>query len=247
MEQAFPDPIFRAYVLQHFDTDGDGRISKEEALAVTSIDICKKDYYETEVPDEEKIASLEGVQYFTNLTVLDCSHNRLTNLDMSQNAVLENLRCDNNRLTSLDISQNTALVHLRCSNNQLTSLDVSQNAVLESLRCNDNQLTSLDVSQNTALVYLCCNDNQLTSLNISQNTELELLSYNDNQLTSLDISQNTKLEHLWCNNLPMTSQIKLFDYIVCRQLKQESESQDNINTEHGTGYISDKTTTEYTD
>ena len=39
MEVAFPDPIFRAYVLANFDTDGDGKISKEEALAVTGIDV----------------------------------------------------------------------------------------------------------------------------------------------------------------------------------------------------------------
>ena len=32
-----PDPVFRQYVLDNFDTDRDGRISRAEAEAVTEI------------------------------------------------------------------------------------------------------------------------------------------------------------------------------------------------------------------
>ncbi|MCH5330580.1 MAG: hypothetical protein J1E04_06390, partial [Alistipes sp.] len=60
-EEMFPDPIFRTYVLNRFDIDGDGKISKEEAEAVTSIDVRK----DVSTPDDERIASLEGIQFFT--------------------------------------------------------------------------------------------------------------------------------------------------------------------------------------
>jgi Leucine-rich repeat (LRR) protein len=67
-------------------------------------------------------------------------------LDVSQNAVLQELDCFENQLTSLDVTQNTALIVLGCDYNQLTSLDVSQNTALQVLVCNENQLTSLNVA-----------------------------------------------------------------------------------------------------
>ena len=36
---AIPDPVFRTYVLENFDTDRDGKISRKEADAVLAIDL----------------------------------------------------------------------------------------------------------------------------------------------------------------------------------------------------------------
>ena len=196
IEETFPDPIFRQYVSDNFDTNKDGKISQEEALRVTSIAV-----YDT--PDNEKIASLEGVQYFTNLKDLDCRYNLLTSLDVSKNTALTTLYCDYNQLTSLNVS-NTALRTLYCHNNQLASLDVSNNMALTKLSCAWNQLITLDVSNNTALTDLSCFGNQLTSLDVSNNTALTDLSCFGNQLTSLDVSNNTALTDLSCNSNQLT-------------------------------------------
>ncbi|MCH5325729.1 MAG: leucine-rich repeat domain-containing protein [Duncaniella sp.] len=109
------DPIFRAYLLENFDTDNDGEISPAEALEVTSIDV-----------ENSGIKSLEGLQYFTNLTYLNCYGNQLTTLDVSKNTALTTLYCSRNQLTALDVSKNTALTTLYCRENQLTTLDVSK-------------------------------------------------------------------------------------------------------------------------
>jgi Leucine-rich repeat (LRR) protein len=53
------------------------------------------------------------------------------------------LECSNNSLTSLNVSGLTALEILLCINNSLTSLNVSGLTLLTSLSCNDNSLTSL--------------------------------------------------------------------------------------------------------
>ena len=164
MEEAFPDPLFREYVLENFDTDGDGKISQEEAAEVTKIDVSNKFY----TSDDEKITSLEGVQYFTNLEELYCYYNQLTDLDVSQNAALTELRCYYNQLTSLDVSGCTALTQLYCDYNQLTSLDVSGCTALTKLECGNNQLTTLDVSKNTALTRLYCDYNPLTTIYMKQ-------------------------------------------------------------------------------
>ena len=182
-ETNFPDATFRAYVSKEFDTDNNGSLSQSERDAVSQIAFFPG----------KNIKSLEGLAYFRNLKMLECSLNQLTSLDVSYNPALTWLHCDENQLTSLDVSQNRALELLSCYKNQLTSLDVRQNTALETLTCNKNQLTSLDVSQNTALEILSCDDNRLTSLDVSQNRALKNLYCHKNQLTSLDCTRNTKI------------------------------------------------------
>jgi len=110
------------------------------------------------------------------------------------------LACSDNRLTSLNVSNNPKLEEMHCGNNQLTSLDLSNNPKLEWLWCPDNQLTSLNVSNSTELLYLCCDNNQITSLNLSNNPKLEWLWCHGNQITALDVSKNTNLRRLGCYN-----------------------------------------------
>ena len=211
----FPDPNFRAYVKEKFDTDNNNSLSESERNAVTEIYVGNKN-----------ITNLEGIKYFPKLEILYCYKNQLTELDVSKNAALKELECyennltsldvrqntklgilncAENNLTSLDVRQNTKLADLSCEKNQLTSLDVSQNPELERLHCGENNLTSLDVSQNPILWILLCNGNKLTSLDVSQNPAMWILVCNGNQLTSLDVSKNTKLSELECYQNQLTS------------------------------------------
>ena len=177
-----PDKTFREYLLKQFDKDGNGVLTPAERYAVTEIDV-----------ENKYISNLSGLQFFPNLKVLNCSHNRLTSLDVSKNTVLQELVCWENQLTSLDVSQNTALQELACFENQLTSLDVSQNPALQKLNCGHNRLTSLDVSKNTELTYLKCSYNRLTELDVSQNTKLTALYFVSNKITSLQADNCTNL------------------------------------------------------
>jgi hypothetical protein len=157
-----PDVNFKKFLVENFDTNKDGEISKEEALKVTRIWCTSKG-----------IKSLEGIASFKNLTVLNCSFNQLTSLDVSNNTALTYLDCSNNQLTLLDVSNNTALTDLDCSSNQLTSLNLSNNTALTDLDCYYNQLTSLNFSNNTALTDLFCFSNAITSLDIRPIKTLE--------------------------------------------------------------------------
>ena len=70
------------------------------------------------------ISDLTGIENFTALTYLNCRHNLLTTIDVSQNNALTELHCQDNLLISLNVSSNTALEGLYCSDNQITSLDI---------------------------------------------------------------------------------------------------------------------------
>ena len=190
----FPDPVFRIYVSGLTGVNVGRTISDAKLANVKEIMVL-----------ESGITSLKGVEYFTNLTVLGCSKNQLTSLDVTQNTLLEELYCSNNQLTTLDVSHNTKLENLQCLNNNLTSLDVTKNTLLSYFRCENNILTSLDVSKNVKLTNLLCDANRLTALDVSRNTELGLLKCENNSISSLDVSNNTKLSYLDCSNNKLTS------------------------------------------
>ncbi|MGM9623879.1 MAG: leucine-rich repeat domain-containing protein [Butyricicoccus porcorum] len=173
----FPDKTFREYVSDNFDENEDGVLSDEEIAKAESI-TCN--YHE--------ISNLKGIEHFTALTALNCSNNKLTNLDVSNNKALEYLNCSGNQLTELEVDSNTALKTLDCGSNFLTKLDVSSNTALEYLYCSSNFLTKLEVSDLTELTELICSGNPLTSLNVSQNHNLETLYCSSCALTSLDLS-----------------------------------------------------------
>lgn len=137
-----------------WDTDGDGKLSPEEAAAVGAIAISGHAKEES-----EKLTSLVGIEYFTGLILFDCSYNRLTELDVSGFASLYELYCVDNQLTALDVSGCIALARLFCQGNRLTLLDVSECVGLIDLACGGNEISSLDVSECTALTRLSCFNN----------------------------------------------------------------------------------------
>ena len=190
----FPDDIFRAYVSENCDSNGDEVLSESEIDAVDDISVSRKN-----------ISNLKGIEYFTNLTYLDCSSNQLTSLDVSSNTALEKLWCSTNKLTEIKLNKKPALWEMWCNDNQLTNLDISGCSALEKLYCSDNQLEVLNVSQNSALEELSCFYNQLTKLDVRSNSELSYLTCVGNQLTELDVSQNTKLTALLCSANPLKS------------------------------------------
>jgi Leucine-rich repeat (LRR) protein len=174
-----PDANFKAALLyEHtIDTNGDGEIQVSEAESYTGgLYVSNKGIYD-----------LSGIEAFISLISLDCSVNKLSSLDVSQNINLGSLNCGGNKFSSLDMRNNTALVYLSCGSGNLSSLDVSNNTALEILNCSLNNLSSLDVSNNTALTYLDCKNNNLSSLDVSKNAALTALVCQNNNLLSLNI------------------------------------------------------------
>ncbi|MEO5775768.1 MAG: T9SS type A sorting domain-containing protein [Flavobacterium sp.] len=175
------------------DSNADGEIEVSEAAQVKFLYL-----------NQYSISSLEGIQYFNNITSLYCHHNLLTSLDVSALANLTWLECDSNNLTSLNVSGLNNLARLVCSYNQLTTLDVSGLQSLQNLNCYNNpQLTSLNASNAPHLETIGCFQCQLNSLNVSGDVNLNYLHCTENQLTSLDVSGLTNLQTLYCsdNNL----------------------------------------------
>lgn len=184
-----PDAVFREYCeeqLPRWDTDQNGRLSKEEAAQVALINL----------PGQSEIASLEGLAYFAGLTELNCANNRLTSLNVSGLTALTKLWCENNQITVLDVTRNTRLTTLNCSTNQLSTLDVSKNTALTLLHCSRNNLTTLTLSNNRALESLDCSQNLLAALEVRHNINLKSLNCFYNKISTLELILNVGLTHL---------------------------------------------------
>ena len=241
----FEDANFKAYLVANFDTDGDGEISKEEALAITKIIVGTKDIeslagiehmanltelrcegpwsiFEPEEDPEGKLKTLD-VSKNVNLTILYCGFNQLTSLDVTNNPKIEQLRCAGNNLNSLDVSKNTELIEFEAYNNRLSSIDVSNNPELEYIDLTNNQIKSIDVSNNPELDYIDLTNNQIKSIDVSKNLELERITCSDNKLTSIDVTNNQKLTTL---NISGNSIVKIYlgnnpelKHLICNKNK----------------------------
>jgi hypothetical protein len=90
---------------------------------------------------------------------LDCYHNEMTSMDVSQNPELKQFRCDSNKIYNLNLNNNPALESLNCNQTQLISLDLSNNPGIKRLDCAGTELTNLDISRNTLLLYFDARNN----------------------------------------------------------------------------------------
>ncbi|WP_072524121.1 DUF5684 domain-containing protein [Clostridium sp. Marseille-P3244] len=148
----FPDRKFREFlIIQPYGRDL--RISRAE-LASVCIITCS----------DAGISNLEGIEHFWALQWLDCSQNRLTGLDISENRMLHRLECSGNRLESLEFGEMDTLGLLDCTDNYLSELDVSGSHRLERLLCAGNRLSELNLDRNDQLKNLDCSGNCLQGL-----------------------------------------------------------------------------------
>lgn len=148
-EESFPDSKFRDFLLaQPYGTDGvitDAEIADIKNLSVPNMEIVK----------------LQGIEYFTALTELQCSSNELETLDLSNNESLTALTCANNKLKTLTLPTGPTLKYVDCSYNRLVLLDLSNHASIKNLNCSNNSIALLTLPENSALTWMDCSMNQI--------------------------------------------------------------------------------------
>ena len=199
-----PDVIFKAYMVDNFDSDGDGGISKSEAATILEIDVSGKD-----------VKSLAGIDYCTNLKSLKCSNTQIQHLKLDELTNLTTLDCSNTPISNLNVPNLANLEMLDCSNTQIQCLNLDELnlANLEVLDCSNtkiqtfdcqglSKLTTLNISNCKELTSLDCSNCALQYLDVNNNTSLQKLNVADNLLLVLDIHTNTALTQLECHTNP---------------------------------------------
>lgn len=200
-----PDPNFKAYLVANYDQNSDNEISRFEIEKLKSL-----------IVSSLGIASLEGIEHFTNLEGLACDNNSLTELDLSKNTQLTELTCGYNKISKLILPPNAEkMTWLSCGDNKLTGkLDCSNWVNLTNLNCHTNNFTALDLTGCSELIGLSCGNNNLTSLNVQDCSNLTTLQCDGNKLSSLDISMCPYLLTLNCGN----NNLETLDLSNCHNL-----------------------------
>ena len=238
---AFPDAALQKYVLEQYDTDKDGKLSQAEIKNAKYLVHNIQDY------PNEIIASLEGIEYLTELEVLsfggmtlndadrarvrgckkltvlalDNNDNHLGSLDLSGMKNLQSAFLNNAGLESLNVSGLKKLNTLFCDQNPLKSLDVSGLSSLVELYCRDSAIEQLVLSGNASLKELYCWGNALTSLDVSGCPNLVVLeTQSNNSLTSLTLGRLNKLNRL----ILLGTQLETLDLSHCALYAKNAEA-----------------------
>ena len=148
------------------DANGNNEIEISEALQVHYLFVYNSN-----------IASLTGIEFFTNLHTLLCQNNLLTTLNISSLANLNHLSCAYNLLTTLNLS-NESLIGVDFSYNNITEFDSSLLTNLFAVEGSFNNLSTLDFSNNLNYESGEFANNNLTTINLKNGNSENILFYN---------------------------------------------------------------------
>ena len=184
-----------------------------------------------------KMSTLEGIEYFKNLTYFNCNGAGLLEADFSKNTLLDYIHIvENPNLTKVNLEGCNNLKCISVQNcDNLASLSIPNPGILEALyyghtqvtftkeqleeftsvntlgcagRFSDTGVLDLPAAMKARLVYLECQNNNLTSMNLSEYKSLQRLECYENNLTSLDV---TPVKDVLGNLRCFSNQIKTLD------------------------------------
>jgi gliding motility-associated-like protein len=126
-----------------------------------------------------QIKSIQGIEDFTSLRTLTIDLNEVTEIDLSSNINLEELDIINDALLeNLNISNNINLVALRCINAGIATLDLSNNTKLTNLVIGTTGLLDIDLSNNTNLQVVEITFGAIETINIKNGNNTNITYFN---------------------------------------------------------------------
>lgn len=188
----FPDESFRNYI-KKYDLNSDDCLSIDEINAVTKIEIQAGETYNDGLYIEYK--SLKGIEYFTQLRLLTLEDTHVTELDLSQNLLLEELREHTYALRTLDLSNNQELKTLSIFDDNLESIQVNNNPKLKVVEIHSIKLKELDISGSPLIQTFSC-----AGLEQATYPDGSLRPYEKFPLTTLKLHPEVKPNQFFCND-----------------------------------------------
>ena len=199
---SFKDQELLSYLLDHYDLNGDGALSTEEAARVKELEI---DY---------SITHLEGLEYLTSLEKLNITNGHIQHLDLSSFPLLKTLSVQGDSLQTISLPSNNSLETMTCYACPFLKTGEDfyrQFENISTLYCDSNFLRNVELDvfpklhklNYTGNVYFTISNNQmLDTLNLYHPTgNSKLLSIQKAVLTSLQTSNFRNIQIEDCPNL----------------------------------------------
>lgn len=233
-----PDPVFRRYLLDHFDANEDDVLTVEEAVTIFRIEV-----------NADSISSLKGIEKMTRLQELIArgteSHGRLSKVDLSGNPLLRVCALDDNQISTIDLSGLPMLEEFGIGGNPLQEIDFSHNPRLGSIGMNNVPIDHLPDMTFLPLwslhfdhVARFIDENYLRNfprmvgtnigfyegqrIDLSRNTQLiSLWAYGCPNLEELDFTASDRFCELFVNDCPQLHTVKVRAGTVFERLEKD--------------------------
>ena len=192
-KNSFNEYFWETYI-KDFDKDNNDTLSDQEISNITELDMS----------GDSNLKNVNGIEYLTSLTKLDCSNTQIESLETGSLVRLNSLDCSNTQITTLETGALGQLSSLDCSNTQIKSLDTGALGQLSSLDCSNTQIKSLDTGLLGRLSSLDCSNTQIESLDTGSLGQLSSLDCSNTQIESLDTGLLGRLTSLDCSNTSIT-------------------------------------------
>ena len=146
-----------------------------------------------------KIKDIEGLQ-LPNLQTLNCSHNQIVDIQGLQLPNLQKLYCYHNKIIDIQGLQLPNLQTLNCSNNKIIDIEGLQLFNLQKLYCYHNKIIDVQGLQLPNLQTLNCSHNQIVDIQGLQLPNLQVLFCYHNKIINIEGLQLPNLQVLYCSN-----------------------------------------------
>lgn len=235
-----PDSHFETILIdQGIDSDGiiNQQMLRSDAEAISRLDLNLHS-------DFGDIEDLTGIEGFVNIEQLFAAGQKIEQIDLSYNTLLDSLNLLGNNITDIDLSNNSNLVFVDIQSNDLSTitglsnleklkdLDLSwnyfeyfsiHNESLEILHFSHNDLKSLNTDGAVNLKHVFMPSNKLVTVDFSTNTLIETLLISGNNLENINLESNSNLTHLYITangltSLDVSHNLKLEDLRVFNNL-----------------------------
>ena len=144
-----------------------GYITSSDVHNITSLDVSDKN-----------ISDITGISWFSDLKTLNCSHNNISSVNISQNTNLQTFNCGFNQVSTINYSFPSSLTNLNLYSNNLTSIPALP----------------------SGLQYLELGENKFENINIQGHSSLKEAGFSNNRLTGLSVNGCNSLTYLDCSN-----------------------------------------------
>lgn len=135
-ENTFPDPVLRSYASEHFDTDQDGSLSKDEAAAAETVQLIGSD-----------VSNLVGLEKLSGLAHLDVSEcPALESADIAPLEGLVTFNAQGSGVKQVNIGSKPKLTALDIAQTAVSAIDVSGCSELKYFRASGTPLEKVDLS-----------------------------------------------------------------------------------------------------
>lgn len=186
------------------DSNGNGEIEMQEALQVFQLDVNNQGS-----PMNAKFVSLSGIAAFSQLRVLNCNANLLSQLPVQSLTNLTHLACKNNQLSTINLSTLTQLQWFEGQNNQLQNVLFGNNGALVNLNLSGNAIHTFTTQGLTGLSQLDLSNNPLNSLIFNNGVNIANLYASQTLISQFDGSNLANLSVVQLDNNPNLQQVYL--------------------------------------